>query len=114
MSEPTILFVNQSDSRVNLGAIGLPSIEPKGEIDVPISLAAAGRTAAGARAKSSIEHVAPQMRPKHEADLAVWMAVPPLPTPESKIVTVSARSPNEAPGIKALRELAESKKKIVK
>lgn len=98
-------FKNPTEHVLLLDAVGLPPVAPGGEVEIPDHLAAPGRTDAGARAKSPIECVAPQLVPADKNDREAWMKTPPAPTPVSKIVTVAKRMPDEAPGVKALREL---------
>lgn len=98
-------FKNTTDHVIILDCLGLPPVAPKGEADIPDEFCAPGRTDAGQRAKSMIENVAPQLEPSSAADKELWKATPPAPTPVSKIVTVAKRAPDEAPGVKALREL---------
>lgn len=99
----TIRFKNPTDRTIKLEACGLEDVEAGGEIDVPIELAAPGRTDNGKRAKSSIECVAPQLVPVEEADRKAWEMTPTPPEPKSKIVSIAARAKDEAPGVKALR-----------
>ena len=98
-------FKNTTNKVIVLDAVGLPPVAPNGTVDVPDSIAAPSRTDAGQRAKSVIECVAPQLEPADKADKELWLATPPPPEPRSKIVTVARRMPDEAPGVKALREL---------
>lgn len=98
-------FKNPTDHVIILDAVGLPPVAPKGEVEIPDDLAAPGRTDAGQRSKSAIECVAPQLEPSDKADKEAWLKVPPMPAPVSKIVSVGRREPQEAPGVKALREL---------
>lgn len=112
----TMKFKNTSQHVVILDSVGLDPVAPGGEVDIPLELAAPGRSDSGARSKSAIECVAPQLEPSAEADRKLWKQTPPPPEPRSKIVSVSARQPQEAPGVKALREahakqLAEAKAK---
>lgn len=100
----TMKFKNTSDRVVILDAVGLDPVAPGGEVEIPLELAAPGRTDAGSRAKSAIECVAPQLKPSSEADRKLWEATPPAPEPKSKIVTIASRQAQEAPGVKALRE----------
>lgn len=97
-------FKNTSENPVNLGPVGLDTVEPGQEVDIPLELAAPGRTDAGARAKSVIECVAPQLKPVSPDDIKLWQAVPPPPEPKSRIVSVAGRATAEPPGVKALRE----------
>jgi hypothetical protein len=101
----TIKFKNTTDKVITLDAIGLDPVAPNGTIEVPEDLATPGRTDAGQRSKSPIECVAPQLEPADKAEKEAWMKTPPPPEPRSKIVSVSKRAPDEAPGVKALREL---------
>lgn len=98
-------FKNTTKHVILLDAIGLPPVGPEETVDVPDAIAAPGRTDAGARSKSVIECVAPQLEPASKADKELWLQTPPPPTPVSRIVTVARRMPQEAPGVKALREL---------
>lgn len=101
----TIKFKNTTDRVIVLDSIGLPPVEPNGTVEVPEDLATPGRTDAGQRSKSAIECVAPQLEPADKAEKEAWLKVPPPPTPVSKIVSVAKQAPQEAPGVKALREL---------
>lgn len=103
-----IRFKNPTKHTIKLESVGLDDVPPEGEIDVPLALAAPGRTDSGVRAKSPIECVAPQLIPADESDRKAWMDVPAPPTPVSKIVSIAARAPQEAPGVKALREKREA------
>lgn len=111
----TMKFKNTTKHVILLDSIGLPPVPPEGVIEVPDALAAPGRTDAGARSKSVIECVAPQLEPADKADMELWLQTPPAPTPVSRIVTIARRAPQEAPGVRALREMrakqqAEAKK----
>lgn len=103
-----IRFKNPTKHTIKLACIGLDDVPPDGEIDVPLALAAAGRSDNGSRAKSPIECAAPQLHPVEETDKAAWLDVPAPPTPVSRVVTIAARAPQEAPGVKALREKREA------
>lgn len=105
MATQTMKFKNTTDKVIILDSIGLDPVKPHGEIDVPLELCAPGRTAAGSRSKSVLECVAPQLKPSDPKDAEIWGAVPTPPTPKSKIVSLARHVPQEAPGVKALREL---------
>jgi hypothetical protein len=104
MRNETIKFKNPTDRTIKLESIGLEDVEAGAEIEIPIELAAPGRSDSGNRTKSAIECVAPQLQPVDPIDLKAWMATPGAPEPKSKIVTIAARQGSEAPGVKALRE----------
>lgn len=103
-----IRFKNPTEHTIKLACVGLDDVPPGGEIDVPLALAAAGRSDNGSRAKSPIECAAPQLHPVTETDKAAWKETPAPPTPVSRVVTIAARAPQEAPGVKALREKREA------
>lgn len=110
-SSETMKFKNTADHVVKLESVGLAPVQPGAEVDIPLELCAPGRHANGSRAKSALECVAPQLKPVDPKDAEVWGAVPPPPAPVSKIVTVSvAHAPQEAPGVKALREALKKDK----
>lgn len=98
-------FKNTTDHVIILDALGLPPVAPKGTVDVPEELCAPSRTDGGQRAKSALECVAPQLEPVDPEDKKVWLDLPPLPEPRSRVVTIAKRAPEEAPGVKALRDL---------
>ncbi len=100
----TMLFINPTDHEINLSAIGMDPVPPKGEVEIPFHLCAPIRKDNGCRGASSLEGVAPQLQPKNPAQAKAWMEVPDHGPQQSKIVSVSARPMNEAPGVKALRE----------
>ncbi len=104
----SMTFVNPTEHTLKLVSIGLPSVLPGGEIEIPLYLCAAKISDNGNRGKSPIECVAPQLRPKYESDHAIWTSIPAPPTPVSKVVSVSPRQASEAPGVKALREQKEA------
>lgn len=84
-----MLFKNTSpEDTLNLGMIGLGSVAPGEEVDVPEDLWRPGRTPAGARAPSTIEACAPQMKPASEEDLAAWREVPDVQAPVSRLRAV--------------------------
>lgn len=107
----TMKFRNMSDKTVSLIAIGLDDVGPGEEIEVPLYLCAAGRGDGGARKPSSIECVAPQMKPADPEEHTEWTKVPPPPIPVSKIVSINNnKAPSEPAGVKALREGLAAKK----
>src|SRR5688572_7101886 len=75
-SEHTMKFKNNSANRVSLSAVGLPDVEPGETVDVPEYLYAPGRTHGGQRAKSTIENVAPTLKPTDAEDLRKWSEMP--------------------------------------
>lgn len=101
-------FVNPTDRIVNLHSIGCGEVEPGADVEIPLYLCAPSRTDAGARGKSAVEAVAPQLKPKDAADEKIWKQIPAPPIPQSKVVTIQARPASEAPGVKALREHKEA------
>lgn len=104
MRNETIKFKNPTDRTVRLESIGLEDVPANSEIEIPIELAAPGRSDSGTRTKSAIECVAPQLVPSDPVDLAAWLVTPGAPEPKSKVVTIAARQGVEAPGVKALRD----------
>ncbi len=105
----TIRFKNPTAQTVKLRAVGMEDVPPGGEVDVPLELVAAGRAANGSRRKSALECVAPQLIASSEVDRAVLGETPSPPTPISKIVSIAKRlAPQEAPGVKQLREKREA------
>lgn len=105
----TMVFHNPTEHTIRLDAIGLDPVPPNGEVEIPISLAAPTRTDNNQRGKSPLEQVAPQLEPKDPADRADWLKIPPHASPQSRVVSVTARPASEAPGVKALRESREAK-----
>jgi len=103
MASDSITYHNPTEHIIRLGMLDLPDVPPKGDVEVPLHLAAPGRTDNGARGKSSIEQVAPQLQPKSPKDQALLGQVPAESPRESKIVTVARREVREAPGVAALR-----------
>jgi hypothetical protein len=104
----TMLFHNPTEHTINLDALGMDPVLPDGEVAIPLHMAAPLRTDNGNRGKSPVEQVAPQLRPKNPTDLKAWLAIPEPVKQESKIVTISARSPSEPAGVRALREKKEA------
>ncbi len=104
----TMTFVNPTEHTLNLASLGLGTVPPKGEIELPLFLCAPTLTDNGNRGKSPIECVAPQLKPKNTEDASLWNKVPAPPTPTSRVVSVSPRQASEAPGVKALREQKEA------
>jgi hypothetical protein len=102
-----MVFTNPTKHIINLSALGIDSVEPGKDVEIPLSLAAPYRMDNGQRGKSPIEQVAPQLQPKNKEDLEAWLKVPPAPIPVSKIVSVAKREVQEAPGVRALREAAQ-------
>lgn len=100
----SMLFTNPTDHTIRLDSLGLGSVGPGQDIEIPLALAAPYRRDNGARGPSPIEQVAPQLKPKADADRAAWLEVPTLAPPTSRVVSVAARAPGEAPGVKALRD----------
>lgn len=104
----TIKFKNPTDRAVHLQMIGLGTVQPNGEIDVPLYVAAPTRRDNGSRGLSAIEKCAPQLVPVDPEIEKAWQTVPdPLP-PKSLMVSTMRREPDEPAGVKALREAAEN------
>lgn len=107
----TMKFKNESEHTLNLEAIGGGIVEPGQVIEIPLHLCAPGRSDSGARKDSPIETVAPQLKPVDPSDHAEWRKVPPMPAPESRVVSINNnKRPSEAPGVAALRESLAAKK----
>lgn len=109
----TMIFVNPTEHTIKLDALGFDPVEPKGEVELPLSVCAPYRMDNGTRGKSPVEQVAPQLQPKDPEECKAWNDVPAPPTPVSKIVANFPRhlQPQpESPGVKALREKAEASK----
>jgi hypothetical protein len=102
-----MVFMNPTKFTLNLSALGIDPVEPGKDVEIPLALAAPYRMDNGQRGKSPLEQVAPQLQPKSKEDLEAWLKVPSPPTPTSRIVSVSKRPVQEAPGVKALREAAQ-------
>lgn len=78
-------FKNTSpENTLNLGMLGLGTVAPGEEIDVPEEVYRPGRTSAGARAPSTLEQCAPQMRPVNPEEEAAWLEVPGVPPKVSR------------------------------
>ena len=105
----SIVFTNPTEHTLDLAAVGLGSVSPGQDVPVPLYLCAPRRTDNGGRGKSPIEQVAPQLKPKDKADAELLAITPPEPKPVSKIVSVTARAPGEAPGVAAIRAAAAKK-----
>jgi len=101
----TMTFHNPTDHMIKLDAIGLDPVPPKSDAEIPLTLAAPTRKDNGTRGKSALEQVAPQLHPKNSKDHDAWKQTPEPVVPKSKIVAVTARPANEAPGVKTLRDL---------
>jgi hypothetical protein len=106
----TVRFRNPTQHTLKLYCVGLEDVPPGGEIDIPMEICAPGRTDAGARKKSILEDVCPQLVPVADHDKEALGTVPPAPAPVSKIVSIAGRlqPPQEAPGVKALRDKREA------
>jgi hypothetical protein len=71
-------FRNNSDHVISLDTLGLPTVEPYAEIDIPDEHCTPKRTDGGQRQKSTIEQVAPQLQPSDLDQRAAWFEVPAL------------------------------------
>lgn len=108
----TMRFKNFSNHLLNLAPIGLGTVAPGAEADVPLALAAPGRGDNGARTKSAIESCAPQMMPSDAREREAWLAAPPASTTKPKLVaSVGGRLPPlQGPDVRALREAVRAAK----
>lgn len=106
----TMIFTNPTNLTIKLDALGMDPVGPGQDVELPLQYCAPKRTDNGQRGKSPVESVAPQLRPKSDEDHKAWLEVPTPVTPQSRIVSVSARPVQEAPGVKSLRERAEAQK----
>lgn len=99
-----MLFRNSSmEHTLNLDSVGLGKVAPGATVEIPIALCAAGRADNGSRTPSSIECVAPQLKPVDETEGEEWNKAPePLP-PRSVMVTTQGRAPQEPAGVAAVR-----------
>ncbi len=100
----TVTFHNPTNTQVNCGPLGLGTVEPGEDIEVPLALCAAKRMDNGSRGRSSIEKNCPQLQPKDPVFAKEWSKAP-LPSPAvSRIVMTTGRAPSIPAGVLAARE----------
>lgn len=102
------------EDTLQLQMLGLGTVLPNGEIDVPEELCRPYKTAAGGRGPSDVERMAPQLRPVDEKDLERWAEIPADPEPASKLRGVghaAVKVETLPPGVQAAVAAAKAPKK---